>query len=355
MRLPRTPTPRARGRALVALATAVAALAGCSSSASPVSEPAAAPPAATVSIALSWTPNTDYTGLYVALEKGYYAAQGISVKVVPYASTAPETLVSHGVADFAYSYQAGVAYARSSGEDIVAVFAPDSKGTYGIGVAANRADITRPADLDGKTYAGFGTPDELPELRYVIRHDGGTGVFKDVTLNTSAYDAVYSGAADFTIPVVTWDAVQARLVGKPMKTFSFTRYGFPDQYSVLIASSHAFLAAHPALAKRFLYATWQGYSYAAGHPRQAAALVLAANPLTLPNPALVYDSEEMLASGGYLRNAAGQVGVQSSAVWSAYGGFLFANHLLTNAAGKVVTTPPDWSTYYTNAYLPAHP
>jgi hypothetical protein len=26
---------------------------------------------------------------------------------------------------------------------------------------------------------------------------------------------------------------------------------------------------------------------------------------------------------------------------------------LTNANGTRITTPPDWSTYFTNAYLPA--
>ena len=47
-----------------------------------------------VSIALDWTPNTNHTGIYVAQKLGYYKAAGIDLKVLPYASTAPETLVA---------------------------------------------------------------------------------------------------------------------------------------------------------------------------------------------------------------------------------------------------------------------
>ena len=49
---------------------------------------------------------------------GYYEAAGIDVKLLPYASTAPETLVGHRKADFGFSYSAGVAFARAAGEDV---------------------------------------------------------------------------------------------------------------------------------------------------------------------------------------------------------------------------------------------
>ena len=192
-------SPSVKFRALFAAAIALG-LAACSSSSTTVnpssstsgSSVASVAPA-TVSVALSWTPNTDYTGLYVAQSQGFFAEQGITVKILPYGSTAPETLVSRGLADFGFSYQAGTAYAHAAGADVVSVFAPDQKGTYAIGVRADRADITRPKDLDGKVYAGFGTPDEGPELQYVIKHDGGTGEFKTVTLNHSVIYPSYSG------------------------------------------------------------------------------------------------------------------------------------------------------------------
>lgn len=339
-----------KATAVLAGAVALLVLAACGSSGGSGSSSSSL---TEVSLALGWTPNTDYTGVYVAQAKGYFAAEKIKLKIIPYASTAPETLVAHGKADFGFSYQAGVAYARAAGQDIVSVFAPDQKGTYAIGARADRADISTPKDLDGKTYAGFGTPDELPELKYVIQHDGGTGTFKDVTLDTSAYDAVYTGKADFTITVATWEAIEAKLVGKPLKLFQLTDYGFPDQYSNLIATSRAFLGKDPDLARRFLAAVSKGYSYAAANPKDAAKIVIDENPTVFSNPQLVYDSQQALVDGGYLRDSAGKVGTQSPAVWTKYLDFLYTNGLLVDADGKKLTARPDWSAYYTDAYLPA--
>ncbi|CAB4938176.1 MAG: ABC transporter permease [Actinobacteria bacterium] len=346
---------------LLTIASAIA-LASCSSAPAPApttsgsSSPSAAattPAELTpVSLALSWTPNTDYTGVYVAQQKGYYAAQGIQLTILPYASTAPETLVASGAADFGFSYQAGVTYARAAGQDVVSVFAPNQKGTYAIGVAATRADITRPRDLDGKIYAGFGTPDELPLLRTIIRNDGGKGEFTNVTLDTTAYEAVSNGTADFTIPVATWDAVQAKAAGKPMKLFALTDYGFPDQYSVLIVTSGAYLTGNADVARRFVAATQQGYAFAVADPAAGAQAMVDADPNSFPNPELVAASERMLVDGGYRTDANGIVGTQQLERWTKYGEFLYRNKLLADSTGAPLTTEPDWATYFTNELMP---
>jgi len=338
-------------RSLLVVASLGLAVAGCGTdTANNVAAPSA--PAKSVSIALSWTPNTDYTGVYVAQQQGLYRKAGIKLKVIPYASTMPETLVSAGRADFAFSYQAGVAYARSGGSDLVAVFAPHQRDTYAIGVRANRADIKSPKDLDGKIYAGFGSPDEGPELKSVIRHDGGQGKFRTVTLNTSAYQAVYAGDADFTIPVTTWEGVEAESVGKPMKYFRLEDYGFPEQYASLIAAKGTWLKANSDLARRFIAATSEGYAWAAKNPDKAAALLVAANPKTFKSPTVVAKSQRMLVDGGYMTTPDGKVGVQSAERWNKYGSFLFSNGLLTGPDGKPLKTEPDWTSYWSNNYLP---
>jgi ABC-type nitrate/sulfonate/bicarbonate transport system substrate-binding protein len=304
-----------------------------------------------VTIALDWTPNTNHTGIYVARELGYYRAAGIDVKILPYANTAPETLVSHGKADFGFSYSAGVAFARGAGADVTSVFAVLQHTALEVGVRADRTDIKTPKDLDGKVYAGFGTPDEKPLLQTVIRHAGGKGSFKDVTLNTSAYDAVYRGKADFTLPLATWEAIQARLVGKPLKTFKLAAYGVPPEYSALIASSNAYLTAHPDVARRFLAATTRGYRYAADHPHAAATILIDANKQVLTQPQLVYDSADLMARS-YYKSASGKIGTQTLRVWRGYVGFLLRAGVLTDSDGDKLTQAPAYSSYYTNAYLP---
>ncbi len=340
----------ARTLAIASLAAASVVGIACGSSSDSAVTKVSGPPR-TVTVALDWTPNTNHMGAYVAQQLGYYKDAGLNVKFLPYASTPPETLVANGKADFGFSYQAGVAYARASGQDVVQVMATIRKPQYAIGYRANRTDIKSPKDLDGKVYAGFGLPDEKPGIQFVIRKDGGTGNFKVVTLNTSAYEAVYSGSADFTLPSKTWEGVEATVTGKPMKYFDYVDYGFPASYSTALISSNAYLKANADTAKAFLAATKQGYQYSQQHPAEAAALLIKANPQAFKNPKVVEQSAELLAKDGYYGDA-GSIGEVDGQVWTNYGKFLFGNKLLVGANGKPLSAQPDWSTYWTNAYLP---
>lgn len=331
-------------------ATTLFGVTGCSSQSGGAD--AAAEGTTPVTLALDWTPNTNHTGIYVAQELGWFKAAGIDLQILPYGSTAPETLIATHHADFGISYQDGVSTTRAAGQDIVSVFAITQKTDVTISVRADRTDIRTPKDLDGKVYAGFGAPYEKPLLQLVIRNAGGTGQFKEVVLNTDAYQALYAGQADFAMPEPTWEGIEATLVGKPLKDFQLSDYGAPATYSTLIASSDTFLRKNPVLARKFLAAVSRGYTYAAEHPDQAAALLVKANRSVLTNATLVKQSEELLAQQ-YYRAADGSIGGQTSAIWQAYTDFQFKNGLLTDANGKALTREPDVSEFFTTAYLPA--
>ena len=335
-------------------ATTLLAVTGCAShsSAGTAAGGGAAPGATPISLALDWTPNTNHTGIYVAQQLGWFADAGIDLTILPYGSTAPETLIANHKADFGISYQDGVSTARAAGQDIVSVFAITQKTDVTISVRANRSDIRTPKDLDGKTYAGFGAPYEKPLIQLVIRNAGGTGEFRTVTLETDAYVALYAGKADFAMPEPTWEGLQAKLDGKPLKDFLLSDYGAPATYSALVASSETYLKKNPAEARKFLKVLTRGYTYAAQNPDKAAALLIKANRSVLTNPALVEQSEKLLAQQ-YYRAPGGGIGVQDRAIWQAYTDFQFKNGLLVDANGKKLTAEPDPSTFFTSAYLPA--
>lgn len=337
-----------------ALAATLGGAAACSSSAPSAGASGGSgsgPAPVTVTLALDWTPNTNHTGIYVAQQLGYFKAAGIDLTIVPYGSTAPETLVSTHKADFGISYQDGLTEAAATGGDITSVFAITQKTDVVIGVRAD-SGITSPKQLDGKTYAGYGSPLEVPMLRYVIKQAGGTGSFKDVTLNTDAYQALYAGQADFALPEPTWEVIQAKLVGKPLTTFDLSAYGFPAIYSALIATSHQYLNEHADVARRFLGAVLKGYQYAAAHPTEAANLLIQANPSVLGPQKDLVEQSAALEAAQYYKDATGRIGVQSEAQWKALTDFLYANGILADASGKTLTTELPLSTLYTNAYLP---
>ncbi|MBE7182873.1 MAG: ABC transporter substrate-binding protein [Methylobacterium mesophilicum] len=304
-----------------------------------------------VKVALDWTPNTNHVGLFVAREKGFYDKAGLDVEILPFTDTSAVTLVNSGLAQFGVG---GVGFysQRAAGAAIKAVFAVVQHETGRVVFKAEREDIQRPRDLDGKTYGGFGSAWENALIGSMIRHDGGKGEFETVTLGTSAYQALANGAVDFTLEVETWEGVQAKLAGDRQRAFRYADYGVPDQHTAMLVGSEEFLDAQPETARVFLAATQAGYAFAADNPKEAAGLLVAANPDALPNRELAEASMQALVDGRYLRGETGAVGVLDLGKIAAIGEYLFLNKILKDAGGKALETRPDFALYATNDFLP---
>ncbi len=310
------------------------------------------PPAADVTLALDWTPNTNHTGFYVAQRSGWYAQRAINLTFIPYASANPETLVGAGQADCGISTEEGATFAIAAGEKEQSVMAILQHTATEVAVLAS-GPITRPRDMDGKVYAGFGSPQEGPLLTAVIKADGGKGVFTTVTLDTAAYEALYAGKADMAITFSAWEAIEARERGIALRTFSFPDYSLPDEYAVVLVCNNAWLAANGDVARRFLAATVRGFELAATDPATAAQELITANPGVFDgNPALPKDSANYLAAQKLYLDPTGAVGPQALATWNAYSGYLYSLGVLAGPDGKPLPAQPDFSTYFTNQYLP---
>lgn len=305
-----------------------------------------------ITFALDWTPNTNHAGLYVAQEEGYFKAAGLDVKILPYNSASPDTLVSAGSADFGISFQDSFTISKAAGGKITSVMAVLQHWATEIAVKADRADIKSPADLDGKTYGGFGAAYEEPEMKQIIKSAGGKGDFKSVVLGTSAYAALYSGKVDFTVPFMAWEGIEAQHANEPLKTFKYTDFGFPDAYNVLIMGNSSWLSKNPEVAKKFVSALQKGYQFAADSPDAAAQDLIKANPGAFNDKSLVTESQQMLAKS-YLKDAGGKVGTQTAATWDGFSGFLYNAGVLADANGKALTSAPDYSTWWTDEYLGA--
>lgn len=302
-----------------------------------------------IKFALDWTPNTNHTGLYVALQKGYFKDAGLDVEVLPYNNSSPDTLVSAGSADFGISFQDSFTTSKAAGANITSVFAVLQH--WGTGVAVkDDGKISSPKDLDGKTYGGFGIPVEGPKMKKVIQGAGGKGDFKSVVLGTSAYEALYAGKVDFTEPFIAWEAIEAKHKNEPLKIFKYTDYGFPDAYGVLVIGNDKWLKSNSEAAKKFVGALQKGYQFAADSPAGAAQTLIDANPGAFNDTKLVTESQDLL-SAEYLKDAEGKVGTQSDQMWTDFPAFMYESGLLADSSGKKLTSPPDYQTWFTNDYL----
>ena len=58
-----------------------------------------------ITFVLDWTPNTNHTGIYVAMANGYFEDAGLEVEVVQPPEDGAEVLVASGKAQFGVSFQ----------------------------------------------------------------------------------------------------------------------------------------------------------------------------------------------------------------------------------------------------------
>ncbi|MDH3752860.1 MAG: ABC transporter substrate-binding protein [Acidimicrobiia bacterium] len=304
----------------------------------------------TITFQLDWVPNTNHTGIYAADVNGYYAEEGIELEILPYSGGNGDTIVAEGLADFAVSFQNSITLARPAGVPIKAVASVVQHTVEAIGVKADRDDIASPKDLDGLTYAGFGGPFEVPVMTAVIQADGGTGEFETVVLDTAAYEAVYNGAADFVIPFLTWEGIEAELREEPMKYFEYADFGLPDQYSVVIVASEEWLAENEDLATRFMSATKRGYEWGAANPDEASQLLIDANPGVFNEPELVERSQALMSDEFFL-DENGEWGTIDVDRFAAYSSFLYNAGIISDADGNSLAEEPDWSEFVDTSYL----
>jgi ABC-type nitrate/sulfonate/bicarbonate transport system substrate-binding protein len=312
----------------------------------------ASPEPATVRLALDWTPNTNHIGFFVAEHEGWYANAAITLRILPYSGTTPETLIGAHQAECGISFQDSMTFAVAAGVKATSVMAILQRTASQIAVLES-SSIERPRDLDGRVYGGFGYPNEVPTVKFVVQHDGGKGDFKNVVIDTAAYEALYAKRVDFTIPFTAWEGVEADLRGIDLRYFAFTDYGFPEFYQVVLACDPDWLAREPDAARRFVAATVRGFELAARDPDAAADMLIAENPGAFDaNPELPKASSQLLAKEGYYVDDGGRVGTQTLERWQGYSGFLYEQGLLVDADGKPLTSPPDYGTLFTNDFLP---
>ncbi len=306
-----------------------------------------------VKFALDWTPNTNHTGIYVAQEMGWYADAGIDLEILPYSdANTPGTLVSLGKADFGISFEEEVVQARADKLPVKSVAAVLQTNTSAL-VTLKGSGIDRPMQLEGKRYAGFGSPYEEPVITTVLKTDGApTGKFTNITTNLSGYQAVSGKQADFVWIFLGWEGLQAKLDNVDLNTFLLKDFGVPDYYTPVIIANEGFLKDHADVARRFMAATAKGYEYGVTNPTEAADLLIKGTHAgTFEDPRLPRESQAYLAP--YFKGKQAKWGVQSLEYWTNFPKFIAATGLLKTGDGKVVKPEDiDYAGMFTNDFLP---
>ena len=209
-----------------------------------------------VTFMLSWAPDTNHIGVYVAKNKGYFKDAGLDVDIVAVAQAGAEQAVNNGVADFALSNLTNVGVYTLKGAHIKQVLQVQQKPSAIWCALASNTAIKSPKDLDGKTFATFGSNESDAVVRRMIQTDGGKGEFDKVTVGTSTFQTMESGKADFGGFYATWEGVQADMYGPKLNCFTEPDYGVPGNADTIgIITNDKTIKNNPDLVKKFTQAT----------------------------------------------------------------------------------------------------
>lgn len=311
-----------------------------------------------VTFMLSWAPDTNHIGVYVAKHNGYFKDAGLEVDIVAAAQAGAEQAVSNGQADFALSNLTNVGMYTLRGADLKQVLQVQQKPSAIWCALASNTSIRSPKDFDGKTFATFGANESDAVIRRMIQYDGGKGEFDKVTVGTSTFQTLSSGKADFGGFYATWEGVQSEMYGPALTCFTEPDYGVPGNAdSIGVITNGRTIDDDPELVRAFTQATQRGYEYAYGHPDKAAEILVEEAPDANLDVDFVKRSMHVIVDGQYwgdpakIADGSFVLGTNDFTETQKYFDFLNEGHVYTDNKGDVLDKAPDAHDLATNEFL----
>lgn len=296
-----------------------------------------------VTVILDYVANTNHTGMYVALDQGYYEEQGLNVNIVEPTEGATATLVAVGKGDFGISYQEDVTIALASEDPlpIRAIAALIQHNTSGFATYADK-NITSVKDFEGKTYAGWGGPGESAVLNAVMTQAGADFSKLNIVTSDGAGFAALKDQVDIMWFFEAWDNVKCELADFPI---NYTPVRDLDErldyYTPVIIASEETLEQKPEMVRRFLAATEKGYLYAIENPEESAEILHKYTP--------DYDMELLSRSQAYLTDKY----MEDSETWGTMKDSVWDNYTDFMVEYGVIDKDIPAADCYTNEFLPS--
>jgi two-component system cell cycle sensor histidine kinase/response regulator CckA len=224
-----------------------------------------------IALQLKWRHQFQFAGYYAADIKGFFAAEGLNVKILEGNSNRPPlSSVLSGRADFAVS-DADVLPARMKGEPLVVLAAIFQHSPY-ILLSRHESGIRVPADLLDRSVMISGEQGAAQFLSMMKREGLPLDRIKTLPHSWNINDLI-SGKVDVISAYVTAEPSQMRALGAEPYSIRVSDYGV-DFYGDTLVTREDVVKNRRTEVDAMIRATRLGWEYAMDHPEEMIAYIL---------------------------------------------------------------------------------
>jgi NitT/TauT family transport system substrate-binding protein len=219
-----------------------------------------------------WSPQTQFAGYYVALDKGIFARHGIDLKILKAGpGLSPVQALKDGTADFAVLWLTTALQHRSAGTKLVNLAQIIQRSSMML-ISRKCSGIRTIADMNGKKVGMWGGDLSIPP--HALFNKYGIKV-REVPL-THTVNLFLRGGIDVTSAM--WyneyhTIINSGVDPEELNIFPLNEQGmnFPEDGIYTLEKT---IHNDPALTKAFVQASLEGWRYAFAHPEEALDIVI---------------------------------------------------------------------------------
>ncbi|MEK4519647.1 ABC transporter substrate-binding protein [Paenibacillus sp. FSL H8-0122] len=254
------------------------ATAGNTAAASPeaaaTTEPAAEP--VTVKLQLKWVPQAQFAGYFLAQDKGYYAAEGLKVEILPGGpDIVPEQQVAGGSADIGVDWVASLLTSQEQEMPLVQIAQIFQKSGLVL-VSKKEAGITTPAELKGKKVGNWMGGNEFEILALFDKYKLDSGKDLNFTKQGFTMDQFLGGELD-AASAMTYNEYQV-VLESGVKAEDLSVIDMNDEGVAMLEdnlfANKEWLEGNKETAAKFVRASLKGWADAIADPEAAVDSVM---------------------------------------------------------------------------------
>lgn len=264
----------------------------------------------TVRFNMAWLPQGSMAGIFVAMDKGYFAEAGLKVEPMRgFGGIRTVNELDQGMFEFAYADPLSVALNRAKGGKTKMIGGINMRLPAGACYVKERHTIAKPGDLVGLRF-GAGQSSAIQALLPVWLKNNGVDPTRveriqlDPAIVVSALLEGKIDAAECWLgnSMALFDKA-AKAKGVTIGRIDYSAFGL-DVYGSGLTTRDALIEDEPEVVRGFVAAAYKGYADAAKAPKEALAIIRKTHPLldeAVTERQIRETAELMAAEGGSLR------------------------------------------------------